>query len=155
MFQSGTYEIIDAIYYDDCTSDTHDRYSVNTSAGNTIEFDDNDECLVLTVGSSNRYVAADTTKSAFTLSDYTGKSVRFKVDVNPSRSCALQIVQVVNGQNRVTPETLEYVSTATTLSLDADIDENASRVQFRVTASGTGATSGDTVDITNWTIYQI
>lgn len=150
-FLSETYEVVDAIYYDTCTMDTSSRYSVNTSVGNSIGFVDNS--LRLQVGSSNRYVAADTNQSAFTLSDYTGKSIRFKVDVNPSRSCALQIVQVVDGQNQVT--TSDYVNSQSTISIDASIDENATRIQFRVLANGTGATTGDTVNINNWTIYEI
>ena len=147
--QSSVYELIDAIYYDPCTSDTSSNYYILTNVGNEISFTGNS--LRYTVGTSNKTIGYDTNYSPITASDYLGKTVRFSVNVNPSNQCRLAIAQLVNGSWRVVNSS--YVSSQTTLTIDGEIDENATRFAFRIDCNN--GSSGDTVDFNNWTIYPI
>lgn len=152
IIQSETYSILDCIYFDPCTSDTTSRFYVDTSRDNSIAF--STDKLVLTLGTGNQFTRLDTDTSALTLSDYVGKSVRFKVDVTPSRMGRVQISQYVSGVYSGAVSS-DWVTTASTIYVDADIDANVTRLFFIIGGNGTGATSGDTIDIQNIRIYPV
>ena len=137
------------IYYDPCTSDTTNNYYVITTSGNSVGFNNN--TIIYTVGSSNKSIGYDTVNTSIAISDYLGKKVRFTVDVNPSNQCRIVIAQLIDGSwSNVSSD---YVSSPTTLSLDAEISENATRLAFRIDCSA--GSSGDTVGINNWTIRDM
>lgn len=151
-FQSSVHEVIDALYYDKCNTDTSARY--RTHSDNTIALDGSS--LKLTIGNatnSNKYAILDTNYSYATLSDYTGKTVRLKVDVNPSNEVRVRIRQSVGGQ-LIDADSL-YTTSSSTITVDAEIDPNATRIYFGLYADSSNNPAGSTVTFNNFTIYPI
>lgn len=148
-FQSSVHEVIDALYYDRCNTDTTSNYTIGTGASLTTDTGS----LKYSVGSAtsgNRYVRLDRQSSA--VNDYKGKSIRLKVDVNPSNEVRLGVRQQISGVWGDATYS-NYANTASTITYDVDIDPNATRIYFSLDCQS-GA-NGDTVNFSNFTLYSI
>ena len=97
------------------------------------------------------FLQLGTSNGVSNVSDYTGKTVKFKVDVNPSYQVRLRVYQYVNGAWQSVSS--DYTSTSATLELQASINASATRVSFRVDCGNNN--SGETVKINNWKVYPI
>ena len=146
QFQSNVQEVVDAFYYDPCTSDTTSNYSTShtkTFTGSSIQ-------LKLGTG-TNKYIYRGITGSQAT-APYVGRTLRFTADVIPSNNVRLVIAQSVANVGW----SYDYSDSSTesaTLSVDAEIGVDTQTIHFRIEIPN-GA-ENDTVDFNNFTVYQV
>lgn len=148
--QTEIFALEDCIYYDSATSDTSSRYYLDTSKNNSIAFSDGS--LVFTCGSQYRYVQLGGNNGVSNVSDYTGKNVIFKADVQTSSKVKINIIEYVDGYVVITTDNTEIQEDGT-ITGKASISSNATRVLFRVDAIN--STQGDVIRINNLRIYPI
>lgn len=108
--------------------------------------------MLFTVGTSYTFVHLGGNTGVTNVSDYTGKTVRFEVDLNPSYKSRLRIYQTVNGTNTHLVSS-NFITEQGTVSIQGTIDSNATAISFRVDASENN--QGETVKINNFKIYPV
>ena len=149
--QSEIFVVTDALFYDTASSSASvSKYYTRTDLGNQLSYVDN--VLVFTVGTSYTFVHIGGSSGVSNVSDYTGKLLKFEVDVNPSYKCRLRVYQTVNGTNSHLISS-SWVTEASTISLEATLNSNATAISFRLDASENN--QGETVTFKNWKIYSI
>lgn len=149
-FQSNIQEVIDAMYYDTCTTDTTSNYSLPTSTTHTKTFTGSSIQFKLGTG-TNKYIYRNVQGTSAT-APYVGRTMRFKVDVIPSSSVRLVIAQSV--QNVGWSYAYSDSSTeSATLSVDAEIGVDTQTIQFRIEIPN--GVENDTVEFNNFTVYQV
>ena len=142
---SETYSIIDALYYDDATSDNTSTYSKTNC---TLVFD-SDKYILTCSSDGNCYVQFEATGTALT--NCLGKSMKFEFDiVSATANIRAVIYQQVNGSWSNVSST---GATSGNINVTSDINPSASRVQFRINANDLG-TSG-TCNLKNLMVYPI
>ena len=130
IFVSETYEIIDAIYYDDATSDKSSRF---TKFHSNVAFD-GDKYKLSRNADGQCYIDIAYTGSA--VNDLLGKTIRFECDIiQADTEVRLFTFRLINGSWKRTDSvfasdgTLSVPSSATG---GVTIEENATAVQFRL-----------------------
>lgn len=153
--QSEIFTLEDCLYYDSATSDTSSRYHVDTTKDNSIAF--SDSSLVVTCGSQYRYLQLGYGVGMSNLyltsaSDWVGKNIIFKADVQTSSKVRIHIIEYVEGYTNITTDNSEIQEDGT-ISGKASISNNATKILFRVDAQN--SRQGDVIKINNLRIYPI
>lgn len=123
---SQTYTVDDCSYLDTFSSDTKSKYYYENGTVNI-----SDGALTFTGTSTNGYLNLNSANTP-AISNYQGRTVYFKAEVDSLPSGAtvnMRIYQTVNGS---TTSTYTEYSTGGTLEHHADIDANATNVIFRI-----------------------
>lgn len=144
-FVSQPYTVIDALYFDDMSTDTNANYYINTT-NNSISYDSTNKKLVVTALNSNgMYVDL-----RGLLNQVKGKTVKIEVDVEPV-NCSLRLQCYPQGS---AVNLTDLVSTATTLITEPyDVPSDSTNAIFRITGSYVSSQSSFTFK--NWKVYIV
>lgn len=145
MFQSETYELLDAMYFDDGTSDTHANYTINRAS-----YTHNTDSHTIT-RSSDGDVFVDLRINDTT--NYVGKTIKFETDIVESdKSVQIRIYEIING-SAVTKTTSSGASSGILVTEAVTISNNATSVYFRLMAGNLGTSESCTFK--NFKIYVV
>ena len=137
--------VIDALYFDDMSTDTNENYYINTT-NNSISYDSMNKKLVITALSSNgMYVDL-----RGLLNQVKGKTIKIEVDVEPV-NCSVRLQCYPQGS---AINLTNLVSTAITLVTEPyDVPSDSTNAFFRITGSYVSSQSSFTFK--NWKIYVV
>ena len=121
IFQSEIYELIDATYYDDTSSDKSSNYFVASGCSITHSTDK----YIATMGSTYRFIELRTNSDL--LNALKGKDVKFKVTIETSTNTTVRVM--VNGTATGDNSTSTDATIETSL---VSIPSDATSVYFRI-----------------------
>lgn len=143
---SEPYTVEDCFYVDDGSDSSKlSKYVVYTSDGNTLAYSNG--ALLFTRGTGQGYFLIDTNNANWKLSDFVGKTITLKGDINPSTSATVGI-EYQDGGTWTRKNT--NISSATSYSDSQSIPSTATRVILRFTC---GTASGNTCVLDNLRFY--
>lgn len=144
--------VINALYFDDTSTNTTSRYFVNTASETTISYENNK--IKMTCGTEvGRNGIELRNGTALPLENLKGKNIKFKVDLSGvTRKMNCNIKQTVGGST--TSNTDTHISTDGTITSNVlTIDENATMVRMQIIPNTSA--SGDIYYLTNWTVWAV
>ena len=121
LFQSETYDIFDASYYDDATSDKSSNYFI--ARDNSITYANNK--YNVSIGASYNWI--ELRAGTDLLNQIKGQSVKFKLDVETSSNTLIRTF--INGSSS---QISTSISSDGTLELTDTIPSDATSVNFRI-----------------------
>ena len=141
--QSEIYELIDAIFYDDTSTDQSSSYYINSTGGTNISYSDG--YYVLSFGTSATYADLRSITN-----DVVGKTVNFEVDV--VLTGAEVRTRIYNGNTPI--KSSEYTTTDGTILLEnVEIPSDTTGVAIRLERRNTSTVSS--IKFKNWKVYSV
>ena len=134
------------IYFDDATTDTNSRYYIYSGGGTSLTW--NNGYLVLTLGSSGRYVRLRTDQ--YDVNNLVGKKVHFEAEIDANTSCYVRLLDDNTGTvyTRATGNEI----TKGVSQLEYTIPSNCTQVLFQIMPKNQSG-SGETIKFKNFKIY--
>ena len=143
IISSGIFSLIDAIFYDDASTDQSSGYYINSVGGTSLSYSDG--YYILSFGTSSTYVDLRSI-----VDDVKGKTVNFEVDV--VLTGAEVRTRVYNGNTAI--KSSEYTTTDGTILLEnIEIPSDATNVPFRLERRNTSTASS--IKFKNWRVYSV
>ena len=144
VIQSETYEVLDCLYLDDMSNDTHTRYIGNNGS---LAYDSTNKTVVYTkTANGGGYMQYEPNVSA-----YIGETIKLEADIlESSTNAKLQIIQFINS-NVTFSDNIPFTNGHSEVSMS--LSDSTTRVIFRIETNSVSA--NDTVSITNLKAYPI
>ena len=149
--QSETYSILDAIYYDDCSTDTKSKYYINNADGTAKSYENNSIKVVCGTNSSRNYLFLRTQENSGLLASLQGNTVKFKCDITGlnGKTVRAQIRYNASTSSGYTSITSDGTIETNSLTIPSD----ATNVSFEIIPQDWS--SGDTYYCKNFTVYPV
>lgn len=140
---SSIIKMIDAIFYDDASSDKSSNYYINSHYGTTLTY--NNGYYILSLGTSANYADLRSITN-----DVKGKTVNFEVDVVLNGASVR--TRVYNGNNPF--KSSAYTTTDGTITLEnIEIPSDATSIILRLERRYTD--DGNSIKFKNWRVYSV
>lgn len=149
--QSEIYSILDAIYYDDCGTDTKSKYYINGADGTAKSYENNSIKVVCGTTSNRNYLFLRTQENSGLLASLQGKTVKFKCDITGlnGKTVKAQIRYNASTSSGYTSITSDGTIETNSLTIPSD----ATSVSFEIIPENWS--SENTYYCKNFTVYPV